>query len=182
MKRLLGVIVLLSGGAFAGGFELVTAERVAPIAVAPGEPECVRLAAEDLASDVQKITGRKPVVISAGEVPLGACVTIGTKPGGLWESYRVEAQEGRLAIEGGDARGTMFGVYAFIEAYLKVDPLGFWSGREPEKRAELRWDSVSLVAGPPTFKFRGWFINDEDLLTFWKPGGKRYPPTSFMRT
>ena len=179
MKRMLGVIALLSGGALADGFEFVTAERVTPIAVAPGEPECVRLAAEDLASDVQRITGRKPKVITTGEVPQGACVTIGTKSGGLWESYRVEAKEGRLVIEGGDVRGTMFGVYAFVEEYLKVDPLSFWSGREPAKRAGLHWDKIALISGPPTFKFRGWFINDEDLLTFWKPGGERILPYKF---
>ena len=179
MKRLPGVMVLLSGIAFADGFEFVTAARVAPIAVAPGEPEYVRLAAEDLASDVEKITGRKPEVVIAGEVPQAACVAIGTKRGGPLESYRVEGTGGRLVIEGGDARGTMFGVYAFIEAYLKVDPLFFWSGREPAKRAGLRWDKVALVSGSPAFRFRGWFINDEDLLTFWKLGGERVLPYKF---
>jgi hypothetical protein len=114
-----------------------------------------------------------------GETPPGACVIIGTKAGGAWESYRVAAADGRLVIEGGDARGTMFGVYAFIEDYLKVDPLGFWSGREPEKRTELKWPEVALASGSPTFTFRGWFINDEDLLTFWKPGGKRELPYKF---
>jgi hypothetical protein len=131
----------------------------------------VRLAAEDLASDVQKITGRKPEVVVGGVLPDGPCVKLVTKGGGPWESYRVEAKNGRLEIEGCDARGTMFGVYAFCEQYLKVDPLGFWSGREPAKRPELRWDSVLLASGSPSFKFRGWFINDEDLLTEWMEGG-----------
>jgi hypothetical protein len=165
---------LLAGEACADGFAFVTAERVAPIVVAAGEPEYVRLAAEDLASDVQKITGRKPEVVVGGALPAGACVAIATKAGGPWESYRAEATDGRLVIGGGDARGTMFGVYAFIEAYLKVDPLGFWSGREPEKRAELTWPAVSLASGSPAFKFRGWFVNDEDLLTEWlESGGQR---------
>ncbi len=170
---LLGML-LCAGLAFAEGFELVTAERVAPILVAAGEPGYVRLAAEDLASDVQKITGKRPDVLADGPAPAGACVMIGTKAGGPWESYRVEAKGGRLVIEGGDARGTMFGVYAFIEAALKVDPLGFWSGVEPRKRMELKWPSVSLVSGSPSFKFRGWFVNDEDLLSEWMDsGGKR---------
>lgn len=166
----LGVLpfTLLVGTARADSFIFVTAERAAPIAVAAGEPEFVRLAAEDLASDVQKITGKRPEVIAGGQAPAGACVVIGTKAGGPWESYRVGAEGGRLVIEGGDARGTMFGVYAFCERYLKVDPLYFWSGREPEKRSELKWDSVALASGAPAFKFRGWFVNDEDLLTDWK--------------
>jgi hypothetical protein len=169
-----------AGQAFAGGFDFVTTERVATIVVAQGEPEYVRLAAEDLVADVLKITGKRPdLVVGGGALAARASVWICTKPGGAWESYRVESRDGGLDIEGGDARGTMFGVYAFIEQYLKVDPLYYWSGREPARRTELRWESVSLVSGPPSFKFRGWFINDEDLLTFWKPGGKRELPYKF---
>ena len=169
-----------AGKAFADGFDFVTTERTATIVVAEDEPGFVRLAAEDLASDVQKITGKRPEVVAGGkDLAAGASVWIGTKTGGPWESYRVEAKDGRLVIEGGDARGTMSGVYAFIETYLKVDPLGFWSGHEPAKRSGLKWNAVSLVSGTPSFKFRGWFINDEDLLTFWKPGGKRELPYKF---
>ncbi len=165
---------LVAWNATAGGFVFVSDSRVARIMVGDGEPEHVRLAAEDLASDVQRITGRRPEVVSGSAPSSGNCVFIGTRAGGPWESYRVEEREGRLFIEGGDTRGTMFGVYAFIEKFLKVDPMGFWSGCEPEKRPALRWDSVALVSGAPTFKFRGWFINDEDLLTEWlESGGRR---------
>jgi hypothetical protein len=172
-------LVAAAAAAQAEGFAFVTTESVAPIVVAAGEPEYVRLAAEDLASDVAKITGRRPDVVPAGAAPDGPCVMIATKAGGAWESYRVEARGSRLVIEGGDARGTMFGVYAFAARYLQVDPLWYWSGREPAKRTELTWPSVLIVAASPAFKFRGWFINDEDLLTFWKPGGKRALPYKF---
>ncbi len=173
MKTVCCLTVLMCAGiAFSDEFDWVVAGSCAPIIVAPGEPECVRLAAEDLASDIQKITGKRPGIVAGGkDLAAGASVWIGTKKGGPWESYRVEAKDGRLVIEGGDARGTMFGVYAFIEEHLKVDPLWFWSGREPAKDAELRWDSVSLISGPPSFKFRGWFINDEDLMTEWQTSG-----------
>ena len=174
MKSGCYLTLLLALAARADSFSFVTSGRVAPIVVAAGEPEYVRLAAEDLAADVQRITGQRPAVAAGGTVSAGACVVVGTKAGGPWESYRVESRGGRLVIEGGDARGTMFGVYAFIEQVLKVDPLGFWSGREPEKHADLSWPEVSLVSGSPSFKFRGWFINDEDLLTEWREsGGKR---------
>ena len=139
--RKLWMAILLAGlfADIASGFVFVAAERVAPIIVAAGEPECVRRAAVDLASDVLKITGRKPEVSVGGAIPSGPCVIVGTRAGGgTWESYRVETTGERLVIEGGDARGTMFGVYAFIETYLKVDPLYFWSGREPAKRSELK--------------------------------------------
>jgi hypothetical protein len=60
MRRLCFVALLLCAGmTFANVFEFVTAGRVAPITVAAGKPEYVRLAAEDLAADVLKITGKK---------------------------------------------------------------------------------------------------------------------------
>ena len=86
---------------------------------------------------------------------------------GKWEAYRVENVGSRLIIAGSDERGTMFGLYAFIEQYLGVDPLYFWASRPPQPRATLAWDSVELGSGEPTFRYRGWFINDEDLLTEW---------------
>jgi len=90
---------------------------------------------------------------------------------GQWEAYRVQNVGSRLLIAGSDERGTMFGLYAFIEQYLGVDPLHFWASRPPPPRATLAWDSVQLRSDEPTFRFRGWFINDEDLLTEWKDGG-----------
>ena len=94
---------------------------------------------------------------------------------GKWESYRVEAVGGRLIVAGSDERGTMFGVYAFSEQYLGVDPLYYWSSRPPLKRAVLAWDQVQLSAGEPTFHYRGWMINDEDLLSeFRLDGGERH--------
>ncbi|MBI5821494.1 MAG: hypothetical protein HZA88_21205 [Verrucomicrobia bacterium] len=44
-------------------FELVTKQQTATVFVPPGEPECVRLAAEDLVNDVKKITGKAPAIV-----------------------------------------------------------------------------------------------------------------------
>src|SRR5690606_19119540 len=90
---------------------------------------------------------------------------------GKWESYRVETIDENLIIAGSDERGTMFGIYHFIEEYLDVDPLYFWKDREPEKREELAWEDIYLQQDEPSFKYRGLFINDEDLLTGWVNGG-----------
>jgi len=167
-----------------GAFELV-----GPVQVPASEPECVRLAAADLVSDVQKITGKTlragdadgRVVLVSLNRPESAALLEKLAPGfgksltGKWEAYRVETVGKRLIIAGSDERGTMFGLYAFIEQYLGVDPLYYWSSRPPKKRATLAWKSVKISSGEPTFKFRGWFINDEDLLTEWKEsGGKRH--------
>ena len=177
----------------AAAYELASPAQTATVFLPASEPECVRLAAEDLVSDTQKITGKAPalvrraedcgansVVLASLDRPESAALLEKLAPGfgdrlkGKWEAYRVETVGSRLIIAGSDQRGTMFGLYAFIEKYLGVDPLHFWSSRPPLRRPTLVWDDVRIVSGEPTFKFRGWFINDEDLLTEWKDsGGKR---------
>ncbi len=160
-------------------------ELTGSIQVPADEPECVRLAVADLVSDVQKITGKTlPVGEGDGTVVVvslnrseSAALLEKLAPGfgdpikGKWETYRVETVGNRLIIAGSDERGTMFGLYAFIEKYLGVDPLYYWASRSPQKREKLAWDNVTIVSGEPTFKFRGWFINDEDLLTEFRDGG-----------
>ncbi|GAB3180632.1 glycosyl hydrolase 115 family protein [Telluribacter humicola] len=151
----------------------MSTNQQAVIVLAASEPSCVHLAAADLVQDVQKITGKTLRIVSS--VPTqGTFISISTQNKGAWEMYDVTSRDGNLYIKGSDERGTMFGIYHFLEEYLRVDPLYFWSDREPEKRTTLSWNRVLLSAGKPTFKYRGWFINDEDLLTEWYPsGGKR---------
>jgi len=175
---ILGVLLTMRAAAF---------ELIRSVQVPPSEPECVRLAVADLVSDVQKITGKTLQVVDAdGAVvlvslnrPASATLLEKIAPGfgdgikGKWEAYRVETVGDRLIIAGSDERGTIFGLYAFIEKYLGVDPLWYWASRPPKKRAKLAWDNVKINSGEPTFKFRGWFINDEDLLTGWKLSNER---------
>lgn len=181
-------------------FVLADAGGAADIVVCGQLPEFLRLAAQDLAEDCARITGRRPRIVSrwedcradmvvllvSGEQPesLKLLRDTGVEPTrkpGQWEAYHVRtagnpALPGKrlLVIEGSDHRGAMFGLYAFCERYLKVDPFYFWADRPPQKRDTLAWDQVEIACGEPTFRYRGWFINDEDLLTEWQgSGGER---------
>lgn len=169
----------------AAPFVLASPDHVATVFVPAGEPECVRLAAADLIRDVEKITGRTlrngdgdgAVALASLNRPESAALLETLAPGfadglkGKWEAYRVGTVGGRLIVAGSDERGTMFGLYDFIEKHLEVEPLHFWSSRPPRKRTALVWDNVDLRSDGPTFRFRGWFINDEDLLTEWRESG-----------
>lgn len=181
-------------------FELASPDAVATILVPVSEPHCVQLAAEDLAGDVEKVAGRRPAVVRRIEDAAADCVVVLSvdRPESRrlldqllptatrqlrdkWEAFRVEAvvaQAGpvrrALVIAGSDPRGAMFGLYRFSEQYLSVDPMYFWTGRNPPPRDQLAWKEVHIESGEPTFRYRGWFINDEDLLTEWHlDGGKR---------
>ena len=195
-RRMLSLIAVLAAAltvsgkeaARAAGFTLASPDRTAVVLVPAGEPECVRLAAADLVGDVRKITGRTLTTVDGGtgdvvvvsmDRPGSAALLETLAPGfgeglrGKWEAYRVEVVGARLIVAGSDERGTMFGLYDFIEHYLGVDPLWYWASRPPPRRTTLAWDGVRLASGGPAFRFRGWFLNDEDLLTEWKEGGGR---------
>ena len=68
-------------------------------------------------------------------------------------------------------RGTIYAIYQFSQDFLGIDPLYWWTDHPPAHRTQvLVPSSFKEIQGPPTFRYRGWFTNDEDLLTGWKPG------------
>uniref|UniRef100_UPI0035932D41 glycosyl hydrolase 115 family protein n=1 Tax=Aquiflexum sp. TaxID=1872584 RepID=UPI0035932D41 len=181
-------------------FNLVSYQGQAKVFIDQSESDFIKLAVQDMVNDVKKITGKELEVVSDLNNCSGSCVVIGTVSNlssikilkklssplfsdlqGKWETYKVksitievEPIKSALVIAGSDPRGTMFGIYHFLENYLEVDPLYFWSGREPLEKSDLMWEKIDFNSETPTFKYRGWFINDEDLLTAFMPsGGKR---------
>jgi len=147
-------------------FVLVSAEAVASIFDACSAPT-VGSAVNDLKRDVEKITGRS-LAYAAAE-PERDAVVIRIDPeafGGAPEAYKLRSLPGNiLEIVGSDDLGAIFGIYRFGEEFLGVDPFFFWNRSEPRKRDTLAWENVDCAAPAPKFCFRGWFINDEDLLT-----------------
>jgi len=204
MLRSLGLLIA-AFVAFSAGSEAQSDDRPFVLAAADGSAEIVvgeqlppflRTAATDLAEDCERITGKRPKVVSrledcgnnivllvSGEQPetvsqLRALGLEPTQQAGRWETYHVRTAAAPklpgkqlLVIEGSDHRGAMFGLYAFCKHYLKVDPFYFWADRPPRKQDRLAWQRVEIAAGEPTFRYRGWFINDEDLLTEWQGSG-----------
>ena len=128
----------------------------------------VAKAAEDVAGDIEKIFGTRPkVVVGAQNAPSPAeNAIILSKSGSGWENYEIESMPRNiLRITGSDDRGVMFGLYRFASDCLGVDPFYRWSGLEPSKSAAREWaGGISIRQGDPSFKFRAWFINDEDFL------------------
>ncbi len=56
------------------------------------------------------------------------------------------------------------------EEILGVDPWYYWTDHEPSPRREIEVPSnLDEQFSPPTFRYRGWFINDEDLLNGFAP-------------
>jgi len=170
-----------------GDFALVQAGRAADLVVDPGDFKVVQIAAGDLAADIGRVSGHQPAVRRDASGLSGALVLIGTlghsalidglaSAGklavddlrGQWESFVVATVadplpgvKSALVIAGGDRRGTAFGVYELSQA-MGVSPWQWWADVAPEKKAELFVAAGTRRFGPPSVKYRGIFLNDED--------------------
>ena len=160
----------------------ITITADTPWIVATAEPEAVQRALADVQRDWYKVLGHRPVVLN--KVPTtwrGPVLYFGTKQSGLKElppgaeSFVLRVQQddgGRPAIvaTGNDMRGAIYAAYALAEEILGVDPWYYWTDHEPAARQEIEVPAnLDKTFGPPTFRFRGWFINDEDLLGGFAP-------------
>lgn len=166
----------------AAGFTLVENNEQAVIVIQNDEKPYIHRAVEDLLSDIKKITGRD---IARSDQPMAGCsnLIIGTvgqsrlipteffSLKGQWEVYALKTSGADLVIAGSNPRGALFGIYYFIEEYLGVDPFYWWKDLEPGKRDSLVFEAIDYTSREPDFKFRGWFINDEDLMTGYRDGG-----------
>lgn len=148
----------------------------------------IRRAVEDLQNDLTKVFGARPRIVTdaadAGPVTImigkAAEIPADLRPTGATaaESFSISVQKtdsGRaVVLTGPDQRGTMYAIYQFSQDYLGVDPMYYWTDREPPKRKRVALPvSMARIFPPPLFKYRGFFINDEDLLTGWAPGEKK---------
>ncbi len=167
---------------------VLAANGAAPaILVDAGANVAVQRVAGDLAADIERVTGVKPVV--ATELPAGAnevvCIGVlgqsvridglvaagkldASTMRGAWEARVVQVVEApwpgvkrALVIAGSDRRGAAYGVYDVSEA-IGVSPWYWWADVPVTKRASLAIRAGVHAHGAPAVKFRGIFINDED--------------------
>jgi len=161
--------------------EALTLDARLTIVVGADEPGPVHKAASDLAADFQKVLGTKPRIAETAPGS-GVAVLIGeaaklsrderpsvSDP----ESFSIAVSGRDLVLSGADMRGTIYAVYQFSQEFLGVDPMYYWTDHVPLRRTRLQIPVTLDKAYPaPVFKYRGFFINDEDLLTGWAPGAK----------
>lgn len=158
-------------------FPLVQAARAATLIVDDGDARVVQLATADLARDIERVTAVKPAIASAGAGPRVLIGTLGRAPAidalvaagklnvgtlrGAWESFLIATVDDALVIVGSDRRGAAFGVYE-LSQQIGVSPWHWWADSAPEKKTELLIPDGTRRFGPPSVKYRGIFLNDED--------------------
>jgi hypothetical protein len=154
---------------------LVGKGKACEIVVSNDEDSAVKQAALFLAGDIEKICGVKPNIVAAPskDVVRIRLVTLdkGNVPSeikaaslkGQWESYRIVTSKQEVWLVGSDFRGTAYAAYTLSER-LGIDPLYIWTGYRPEHHNPLVLKQTNFKADPPTFRYRGCFHDDEDIL------------------
>lgn len=142
----------------------------AGIVLADNLPESVLLAAKDLQRDLRRLSGNNDgFAITADNADFSA-ICIGLAPGEA-ESYTVRVLENRVEITGADALGAIYGIYRFSEKCLGVLPVCRLTEVYPQPCQALELKMQSFSSEKRAVRFRGWFLNDEDLLCNFRGGG-----------
>ena len=178
-----------------GRFPVVHRGRAAPVVVSTADHAGVIRVADDVRTDIKKVTGVEPVV-AHDTVPRGAepviIGTLGKSPlidrivargkldvsglRGRWETTIEQVVTDPLpgvrrafVIAGSDQRGTIYGAYDLSRA-IGVSPWHFW-----DDVPAARHDAIHVLPGrhsqgTPAVRYRGFFINDENPATgTWAP-------------
>lgn len=135
----------------------------------PRDIPAVRLALADLAADAELVLGGTARIVDVADAP----VVVRIDPALGTECWRLEVSSQQALITGGDALGAVYGIYQFSERYFGIDPLWWWKDLPPSRRDTVTIPCGTTVSKPNAFRWRGWFVNDEDLLSEWKPGSGR---------
>jgi hypothetical protein len=181
---ILAVSVLLAAATARGQ---TTIDAHTTLLIGAEEPAPIQKAAQDLAADMTVVLGSSPrwARRPADASPTTICIAYAAnlpraemKPAG-WETLRIQetgaAWPGSparhvLVLTGSDVRGVVYAIYEFSQRFLRVDPLYWWTDHPPARRASVAVPAGFSATESPTFHYRGWFMNDEDLLTGWSPG------------
>ncbi len=176
----------ISGPPAAGYFPLVDLQTTADIYVADTDWKVARIAAGDLAQDVERVTGVRPAVKHTLADLSADAVLVGTIGGsnvvdqliasgrldvsdiqGQWESFVIApvadplpGVKQALVIAGSDRRGTAYGVFE-LSRRIGVSPWYWWDDVTPAHREAIHVSPERVKVGPPAVKYRGIFINDE---------------------
>ncbi|MDE6871477.1 MAG: glycosyl hydrolase 115 family protein [Bacteroidales bacterium] len=154
-----------------------------------GDAAVVRTAAELLAADIERVTGKAPAIDGSGYTAGNSqyAVIAGTIGGsglidsmiengkidvsgikGGWERYSIRLVSNpckgikkAIVVAGSDRRGTAYGLMS-ISREIGVNPWYWWLDAPVGKQEQIALSVSDFDSRTPSVKYRGIFINDED--------------------
>lgn len=93
------------------------------------------------------------------------------------EWYQIQVKdEKRIIIEASDELGAVYALLELSRRFLGVLPFWFWNDQRFKKKKCVEIPFMKLEAMEYSVKYRGWFINDEVLISHWNAGvSEEYP-------
>jgi hypothetical protein len=149
-----------------------------PLEIAGGEPECVRWVAQHVQCDLERVRSLGaswlPSRIIAGSNHPQTKTLLEHHPNvSEFEGFVIDRaydDDGTLVVASRHFRGTMFGLLE-ISRMLGIDPLEYFTDLPP-RPVDFNTLTFPIISPAPAFRYRGFFINQEDLLAGWKnPNG-----------
>lgn len=196
MKRLIILLVFLfhyavysqtiiSSQQSAGAFPVATAKETATVLYDSNEDSLVAIAAGLFATDVERVSGKKPPIVTSLR-PARNIVVIGTieksqflqqligqkkinveKLRGQWDGYGVQVVKApfkgvdqALVIAGSNKRGAAYGALE-ISRQMGVSPWWWWADVPVKTKSAVYVKGNAFLMEVPKVKYRGIFINDE---------------------
>lgn len=169
----------------------VTVDGSITIVESAQEPGPVHRATEDLRNDFAKVFGHAPrlvnnlddagptalLIAQASNLPAGVDCAVTNDREAFAFSLAQGSSNGRsrrvICLTGADMRGAIYAIYQFSQTWLGVDPMYLWTDKQPVKRTSITLPAAFAHTFPsPVFRYRGFFTNDEDLLSGWIPAPK----------
>ncbi|KAI0826133.1 hypothetical protein BC629DRAFT_1276143 [Irpex lacteus] len=170
-------------------FSIVSDGRATPIFLSEDDWPGVQRAALDFASDIQAVTGVKPLlrnVTAKGTQNIPSAIIVGTlgksslidqvvshaklnvsSIQGSWESFMAREVKNPLpgigsayVVIGSDKRGSIFALYDHSEQFGQ-SPWYWWADVPATKHSDISVLSSGCSHGTPVVKYRGIFLNDE---------------------
>ena len=137
---------------------------VLDVHLSPQATPALLTAAREYTNYVAKLSGVVPQVLMADEAPVGRKVVRLVADSSAEESWKIVEDDGNLVISGGGRRGTLYGVYHFLEDELGIH--WFSPGTEflPSLnrfvfkgkrfgRPRMRYRDIYFVTGPQAMEF-----------------------------
>jgi hypothetical protein len=179
--------LIISQSYLKDAFPLIRNNTSTTIYIDSTDAEVVNIAATAFQNDLNLLTNIKPGLSKSTKNIIKYPVIIGTigksvlidklakknkipaaQIAGKWESFIItvidkplKGVEKALVIAGSDRRGTAFGIFE-LSKILGISPWVWWADVLPKHQDAIYIKPGTIQFGPPSIKYRGIFLNDED--------------------
>ncbi len=167
-------------------YTIINKTNVVNIVYDSSENILIKKSAYFLSSDIEKITGKTPLVTTVNNINGNNIIIVGTVGNNIlinnlvankklnvdaiknqWERFIIKTIDNpfkgvkqAIVIVGSDRRGAAFGVFT-LSKQMGVSPWYWWADVPVKKHDEIYIEKCNYVSNSPAVKYRGIFINDE---------------------